>query len=353
MSSAHRILITPLNWGLGHASRCIPLIEEFILQGAEVILASDGRAGKLLKEEFPKLSFFELPSYGIRYPSKFMIYNMAVQFPTIWNAVRQEKKAIHQIVRENDIHTILSDNRYGCYNANTHNIFLTHQLQIQTPFRWMDQFSEKVNHRLLRPFQQIWVPDYEGDQNLSGRLSHDCSFKRQKYIGPLSRMKLFKEEKKYDVIVVLSGPEPQRSILEDELLSQAMALPKYQFLFVQGKTEVAEEQQLAGHIKAISFLTSKQLNQALLASKYIVSRTGYSTLMDLHAIGRPALLIPTPGQTEQEYLGHYLKGSAQFVVQRQGSIVLEKGLKELSLLKVKHQFKREAGFHAYVSKVLA
>jgi len=324
-----RILVAPLNWGLGHASRCIPIIKELIYQGAEVVLASDGRAAQLLKEEFPDLPSRILPSYGISYPSQNMILNMALQFPKLLSAVYAERKAIDKIVAEEKITTIISDNRYGCHTPAVHSIFLTHQLRIQTPFTWLDGLTERVNKQLLSPFDEIWVPDYVGDDNLSGRLSHDGLFDRQRYLGPLSRMQAGKRDEAQEVIVVLSGPEPQRTHLEEELLKEAKRLKDLRFLFIQGKTEGLQREQPAPNIQVISFLTSQALNQALLESRYIISRSGYSTIMDLYALGRSAILIPTPGQTEQEYLAAHFEKKGMFAVQKQGAINLEEGLKAL------------------------
>ena len=324
-----RILIAPLNWGLGHASRCIPIIKELIHQGAEVFLASDGRAAQLLKEEFPELPLRILPAYGISYPSRNMIFNMALQFPKLLRAVYAERKVIEKIVKEENITAVISDNRYGCYTPAATSIFLTHQLRIQTPFNWLDDITERVNKYLLSAFDEIWVPDYAGEDNLSGRLSHNGRFTRQQYLGPLSRMKAGKQAIAQDVAIVLSGPEPQRTKLEEELLNEARRLTHLRFLFIQGKTENFKREQLAPHIQCISYLTSQELNQALLGSRYIVSRSGYSTIMDLYALSRSALLIPTPGQTEQEYLVTHFEEQGTFAVQKQGAINLEKGLKAL------------------------
>lgn len=330
-SALKRILVTPLNWGLGHVARCIPIIRALERMGAEVSLASDGVALDLLRAECPHLPAFELPSYRIRYESSNMIRNIAWQLPRITYAIRAEQWATERLVREHGIEGIISDNRYGCFSPRARCAFITHQLHLQVPNAVLEWTANRVLRLALKKFDDIWIPDVAGIPNLSGKLSHfqEPLPPKARFIGPLTRFQKYERSPEYDVAVVLSGPEPQRSILEQRLLEQAMILPR-KFIFVRGKTQSKEHYFVSENVEVVSYLTSKDLNDVLMASKVLVCRSGYSGIMDLAALGKKALLIPTPGQTEQEYLARYLSEQQLFMSQPQDMLDLEAGLNGLS-----------------------
>lgn len=324
-----RILIAPLNWGLGHAARCIPVISALESLGAQVLLASDGSAFQLLKAEFPHLPLFELPSYRIRYKSPNMIRNIGLQLPRILWAVRAERWATERLVRAHGIKGIISDNRYGCFSRRADSVMLTHQLHLRVPNAFLQWAANRVLRSALAKFDQVWVPDASDSPNLSGALSHgDPAHPRTCYTGILSRMQAARSEREYDVAVVLSGPEPQRSYLEHLLLEQALALP-LRFIFVQGKPQQKQHYFASENVEVVSFLTARELNQVLASSDVLVCRSGYSSIMDLAALGKKALVIPTPGQTEQEYLAGQFDTQGIFGVQKQENLDLEAGLENL------------------------
>lgn len=324
------VLIAPLNWGLGHASRCIPLVRALCSRGVQVILASDGLAFKLLKAEFPELPLYKLPSYGVRYAGTNMVFSIAQQLPRLLYAIQAEHKAVAHLVREHHLDTIISDNRYGCFGSNAHNILLTHQLRLRVPGRPLAWLTNQLLRQALAKFDTLWVPDAAGEPNLSGELSHGALVHPDiQFIGPLSRMRHLNLAFEYDVVVVLSGPEPQRTYLENILLEQAVTLPQ-RFLFVQGKTHTQGQYFISENVEVVAYLTTQTLNQVLCASQYVVCRSGYSSIMDLAALGKKALLIPTPGQTEQEYLAERLQARGIMPMQVQHQINLDKGLKNLA-----------------------
>lgn len=321
-----RILVAPLNWGLGHVTRCIPLIQELEQLGVEVILGSDGVALHLLKAEFPQLQILELPSYRIRYRPGNMVWNIGRQLPRILWAVRKEQWVTERAVRALGIHGILSDNRYGCFSARANSVMLTHQLYPRIPGPALQWTVNQALRLALSKFDAIWVPDVAEAPGLSGELSHGSSaHPRVQYAGVLSRMRAYERGYDYDVAVVLSGPEPQRSILEQRLLDQAISLPQ-RFIFVQGQTQAKKHYYVADNVEVVSYLTSKDLNDVLSASKTLVCRSGYSSIMDLVALGKKAILIPTPGQTEQEYLADYFAEKNAYLIQKQESIDLLAGI---------------------------
>ena len=325
-----RILVAPLNWGLGHVTRCIPLIQALREVGAEVFLASDGPALHLLRAEFPLLPTFELPAYRIQYGLGNMVRTIGRQLPRIAYAVRTEQWATERLVRANGIQGILSDNRYGCFSRRAHSVMISHQLHLRVPGQVLQWSANRVLRLALNKFDTLWVPDVPVAPGLSGQLSHGATSVHRdvQFIGPLSRMKIYAADMEYDVAVVLSGPEPQRTILEQRLMEQAMPLSK-KFIFIQGKTQAKAHHFAADHVEVISYLTSQSLNDILLASQVLVCRSGYSSVMDLAALGKKAILIPTPGQTEQEYLAESLATQNIFLTQAQEQIDLELGLQDV------------------------
>jgi uncharacterized protein (TIGR00661 family) len=326
MDHPGKILITALNWGLGHATRCIPLIRALEQQGYNVVLASDGVAMYLLRAEFPHLKVLELPSYRIQYESHNMVRNIARQLPRILWAIRAEHRATARIVREYGITHVISDNRYGCWNAATRNILLTHQLHLKVNNGLVQWCANALLDVAIRRFDAIWVPDAPAPRDLAGSLAHPpVEHPPVRYIGLLSRMKPGPTDLDYDVAIVLSGPEPQRTILEQRLTEQAIALP-YKFIIVQGNPRQKYHHFVSDNVELVSFLTSEELNEVLLRSRVIVCRSGYSSLMDLAVLGKKAVLIPTPGQTEQEYLAQKLSVQGCFFTQHQDNIDLELAL---------------------------
>lgn len=328
MTSQKPILIAVLNWGLGHASRCIPIIKELCKLNKKVIIGSDGRALLLLKKEFPALTFVTLPSYQITYPTRYMALNMIIQGPSILNAIYREYNYLKKIVATYNIGGILSDNRFGCWHASIPSVFISHQINIAIPkSNWLERLVNYWNHQFIQRYTSCWIPDMPGELALASRLSDRSTIKNGKYIGLLSRMKALNKIYEYDIIVVLSGPEPQRTKLQAILIHQLRALP-VSVLLVAGKTEDTSSYR-DNNIEVVPYLTSYTLNEAIAKSKYVICRSGYSSIMDLACMGKQALLIPTPGQTEQELLAKQLHQANICPMQNQSEIDLKKGLEEM------------------------
>lgn len=321
MNANKKILVAPLNWGLGHASRCVPLIRELQRLGAQVVLASDGDALALLRHEFPELPAYELPAYGIRYHGGNMVVDLGRQLPAMLTAIYQEHRRIGELIKALGLEGLVSDNRYGCFSRHIPCTFVSHQINIRIPVPGLAGTVNLLHRQLIRRFDEVWVPDLPGEQNLSGGLSHGPGCQGFRYVGALSRMQMLPEPLRYDGIAVLSGPEPQRSRLEELLLAQMTTLP-HRFLLVQGKTRESNRSLLKENVEVVSSLGSAALNRAIMAARLFIGRSGYSTIMDLARLGKPALLIPTPGQTEQEYLARLLDDSGLFAIQSQDKLDL-------------------------------
>ena len=306
MKHKKRILIAPLNWGLGHATRCIPIINALKAHQFEPIIASDGIALSLLRKEFPNLQSIELPSYEITYPKngKHFRLKMLKSSPKMANAIKAEKKAIASIVEDYAIAGIISDNRLGAYHKKVPCVFITHQLQVLSGITtWL---STKLHQKIIKRFNECWVPDNLGDINLSGKLGHTSMYDVPvKYIGPLSRFSKQELPFEYDVMVLLSGPEPQRTLFETQLLIDFKAY-KGKVIFVKGLIENEQHISEENNVVIYNYMTSSQLENTINKSALIVSRSGYTTLMDLTKLSKNAFFVPTPGQYEQEYLAERL-----------------------------------------------
>lgn len=305
--SSKKILVAPLNWGLGHATRCIPIIEALENNGYTPIIASDGVALQMLQKEFPHLQSLELPSYHIEYAKNgaFFKWKMIKNSPKMIEAILQEKKTIRQWIDEYDISGIISDNRLGVYSKKIPSVFITHQLNVLTGnTTWI---SSKVHQRIIKKFSQCWIPDVETKPNLSGKLGHlENPESNIKYIGPLSRLHKRPVDKKYDLMVILSGPEPQRGMLETQLTTE-MDLFKGKVIFIKGKIEPEQKVEHVGNVTYYNFMNTEQLENTFNESEMVLCRSGYTTIMDLAQLGKKAFFIPTPGQYEQEYLAKKLK----------------------------------------------
>lgn len=328
-----RILLAPLDWGLGHATRCIPIIRELLAQGCSVWIAGEGSQEKLLKAEFPNLTFLELPGYRIRYAKTALglIWKMILQGPKMRRAIQFEHRWLKKIVKEHGFDAVISDNRYGLYHATVPCIFITHQLTIKSSAgKWTEKIFQKSNYRYINHFSACWVPDqpaHQPDLNLAGELSHPVKMPAVPvhYIGWLSRFqKINMPEKNDHLLIILSGPEPQRSLLE-EIIIHEISHYNGTATIVRGLPGSSSLIPSTNMIKFYNHLPAIELNAAIQEASYVICRSGYSSVMDMISLQKKCILIPTPGQPEQEYLGRYLqeKGLTHCAPQKDFSLYKE------------------------------
>lgn len=340
---AKRILIAPLHWGLGHAARCIPIIHALLQHDFTPIIASDGAALSLLIKEFPDLEALLLPSYNIQYPKKGFLLKpkLLKDSPHILKAIRDEQTAIRSIIKTHRIDGIISDNRFGVYHDALPSVFITHQLKVLSGnTTWL---STKIHQKFIERYHECWVPDVLGVPNLSGKMGHlDHSKLNLKYIGPLSRFQKTIVAPQYDVMVLISGPEPQRGILEKKLLEQFNTY-KGKVLFVKGVVEKKQVVERLGNLTIYNFMTTELLGTSINASRVVVARSGYTTLMDLAKLEKRAFFIPTPGQFEQIYLARKMKEDQLAPFCSQDDFSLEK-LKEVDTYKGLKGFDHDCNF---------
>lgn len=294
---------------MGHATRCVPIIRELVRHNT-VILGVSPKTDFLLNAYFPELQKVEVLSYGITYSEKVPLWlKLLLQWPRIHTVIRREKKALEHIIAQYRVNVVISDNRFGLVNPSLKCIFITHQLNIKAPV--FAAAANCLNRSYIHRFNEVWVPDYENpDLRLSGELS-DASRIRipVRYIGPKSALAenppVAPAQPLYDYLILLSGPEPQRSRLEETLLNALQTSGK-KIVLVRGTNSRLKTP--APAITILDFASGNELRDLIVNAETVICRSGYSTLMDLHLLHRGKyILIPTPGQTEQEYLAVYWK----------------------------------------------
>ena len=337
-----RILLAPLDWGLGHTTRCIPLVKEFLKQNCDVWLGGDEAQQAIFSSEFPelltgrpdekqskvratntRLNYLHLPGYGISYAksSRGLTWKILLQLPKIFFTARRENKWLKKMVSDLRLDAVISDNRYGLYSKSIPSIFLTHQLQIKTPFgKTSEKVLQKLNYGYINRFSECWIVDSEGKNNLAGELSHPSDRPKLplQYIGALSRFGNNHFENSFPtkghLLILLSGPEPQRSILEEKILSEVTHYDSTATI-VRGLPASPKQIPSTGLIKYHNHLPTLELQREIEKAEWVIGRCGYSTVMDMMKLKKKTILIPTPGQTEQEYLSqHLLKNQLAFCI---------------------------------------
>jgi uncharacterized protein (TIGR00661 family) len=305
-----KVLVAPLDWGLGHATRCIPIIRELIVQGCSVILAGEGKVKSLLQLEFPALPFLQLPGYRIEYAFSGwgLAFKIVAQIPKLLSAIKEEQAWLEKVVEEEKIDAVISDNRYGLFNEKIHCVFITHQLLIKAPVKLAEDFLQNINYRYIDKFDECWVPDEAGENNLAGLLSHPTELPSipTKYVGPLSRFNPDQSQSSQNyLLILLSGPEPQRTLLESQMIEELKQYTK-PVVLVRGLPAENGKLDVNENVAVYSHLQAAVLEEKIKSASLVISRCGYSTVMDLAALDKKSILIPTPGQTEQEYLATHL-----------------------------------------------
>jgi hypothetical protein len=383
-----KVLVAPLDWGLGHATRCIPIIKELANQGCTVIIAAGGAQKAVLQEEFPDLSFVEMPGFRVKYGKNraFTLLKIIFTIPKILIGIKRENEWLRRFAGREGLDLVISDNRYGLHGAGVFSVFMTHQLAIRSSFGTVaDGLLQRLNYARIRRFSVCWVPDVAGGDNLGGKLSHpsrmpDCSVR---YIGWLSRLEVLGAgvvegeaeaaaqsggadaaagepgawavegaAEIFDLLILLSGPEPQRTILEKIVLGQLGGWA--------GKTVVVRGLPKGGGVvKApegvivFDHLPAGELARVICQSRLVLARSGYSTVMDMVRMGKKAIYVPTPGQPEQEYLGGYLEDRGLAVCVMQRGFVLKAALERAGRLEARRPVGGDEALAKEIGRVVA
>lgn len=348
------VLIAPLNWGLGHATRCIPLIHALLEMNCEPVICANDLSAELLKQEFPELRHVQLPTYSISYPknSRFFGISMLLHLPKFFMSVARDKSFVRKIAKEINPAFIISDNRYGFRHKKIFSVLVTHQVRPVIPgsFRFFEKIIHMKLFRMMKKFRQVWVPDFENEPNLSGKLSHGTGYDGDiKYCGPLSRFQANETsatENRYDLLCIVSGPEPHRTIFENYCLKIAEETT-LKLCIIAGKPDEHNSFRL-NNLTYYSHSDTSEFRQTIMQSDTILSRAGYSTIMDMFVLEKKSLLVPTPGQTEQEYLANFLSGNGLFHHFDPDKDDLISGLQKLK----NQRFAQFTGKHSDVSELI-
>jgi hypothetical protein len=322
------ILICPLEWGLGHAARMIPLARSLTEMNNKVIIASGEEHLSIFRSELPELSCIIFPGFKPGYSRYLPQYvSLLFKLPILLFHIIKEHQRVKRIISENNIDIIISDNRFGLWNRNITSVYITHMPRIPLPksLRFLEPAGIFLHRQIIKKYNFCFIPDLPGELNLSGRLSHGLYLADNvRYIGILSKFSVpdlssaIYGSAKHNT-VILSGPEPQREILKQKLIKLHM-YEKLPTIMLEGKPLSKEKSKAHGNITFISHLPASEMRKIIGSSQKIITRSGYTTIMELVSLNCTALLIPTPGQTEQEYLAEYLTEKGWFSTLSQNEI---------------------------------
>jgi len=295
----------------------------------------------VLIKEFPEIEYKELEGYELRYATKgwLTIFYIFLQIPKILIKINRENRWLKGLLLDNKVDFIVSDNRYGFYSSKIPSIFITHQLSIRTGLGlWADKFIRFFNYRSINKFSACWVPDWASNENLAGSLAHPTKLPAipVQWLGGLSRFEpcIQQMKEKTEILIVLSGPEPQRTLLEKKILDEAILISR-PFVLVRGLPGNTEALNTPAHIKVFNYLPTNELNNYLCNAGYVISRSGYTSIMDYMKLGVKAILIPTPGQTEQQVLAIHLQQSNLAVCFQQSEFSLASALEKAAAFSYK------------------
>ena len=300
--------------------------------GLEIILAGNGFSLEFLRKEFPGWQYVVLPSFEMRYSGgSSQVVSVLKAFLKLIAASWREHRRLRHLIKERNIDIVISDNRFGLFNRNCISVYITHQLTVPAPagFRFLTPVIRKLHRNIISNYTYCWIPDEPGVFNLSGNLSHHQALpENARFIGILSRFQpetfSVEAEKQYDFLFILSGVEPQRTILEKKIISFFQENLSCKAVLVRGVPDKKESIEYAGQLTIINQASEEELKSLLEMSEVVVCRSGYTGVMELASINKRAVLIPTPGQPEQEYLAEYLSSYPLFSCVKQDELTFSR-----------------------------
>jgi len=329
LGTKQNILICPLEWGLGHAARMIPLAVKLREQNFNVIIGTGKEHQALYRTEIIGIECIDFPGFKPGY-SKYLPQYLSLFFkiPVLIYHIFSEHVKLKRIIRESEIDIVISDNRFGLWNSSIKTVYVTHQLRIPFPvaLRPFEFIGIAIHRAVIRKYSFCFIPDLPGEVNLSGRLSHGIKLTgNAMYIGILSRFIGINSSPgdspvsgEYNT-VILSGPEPQRTLFEKKLTGILKnRLPKS--VVLGGRPDRESKERESDNIIYYNHQPATAMRQIISGSRIIITRSGYTTIMELVSLNRTALIIPTPGQTEQEYLAGYLSKKTWFTGLQQNDL---------------------------------
>jgi uncharacterized protein (TIGR00661 family) len=354
------ILICPLNWGIGHASRMIPLIYALNKLNYRVLISGSGKSLELLRISFPDQQIIDAPHFSVKYSDKCsMSLKLTFQLPKVVLGIVKDYIWLKKIIPIYNINLVISDNRYGLFNRKVISVLVSHQIYPFMPksLKWAEPLAKFILGKFIKAFDRCWVPDYANPAiSLTGSLSHhNYALQNISFMGILSRFSITGEinehfSEPYDIVVILSGPEPQRSIFEEIIVNQ-IKQTNYKSAIICGIHQPQFKNKAFRHIDFFYHLPAVQLKQLLYHAGVIICRAGYSTIMDLVELKLKAVLIPTPGQPEQEYLASFLEKKGFFYSMNQRDFNIEKAIQIYRSGEIKMKHLPKTNIKAYLNDI--
>jgi UDP:flavonoid glycosyltransferase YjiC (YdhE family) len=329
------VLVSPLNWGLGHATRDIPVIRSLLAHGHEVTIAACGNALEVLRQEFPACTCREFPDYSVPFSAdRFFLAQFFLSFPYLLKGIADEHRNLAVLLAEDEFDLVISDNRIGMYSDTVPSIFITHQLHYHLPLpAWPCELAGVYLNGLLHAkYDRVIVPDNPpGPEALAGKLSRaetDATRSRAYYAGILTSTRRRDVTADLDYLAIISGPEPQRTELEKILLPAVGNLEGSVTVLLGSPKRGGDDVGIAENCTVIPYASTEEKEILMNRAKCVICRSGYTTMMELAELGKKrGLFIPTPGQPEQEYLARYYEKNGWFPYQLQHRIDLAADLR--------------------------
>jgi hypothetical protein len=323
------VIVAPLNWGMGHAARCIPLIKYLEDHCRKVVIAGDGDALQLLKMEFPHLESLQLASYWVQYRFNNILLNVLLMVPSLLRALVLDLRSAESLVKTQGATVIISDNRLTFRNKHTVSLYMTHQYNILHNYKWISRLASALHQFFIRRFDACLIPDLPGSESFCPALS-GAEAPGKYFLGPLTRIAYKPQSARWDIVFLPTGPEPQRSFFAKKVSEQLAMMKEYRIVMVGSRSFSDVYASPPPHIEVVEWPDARHMEELLNTSRLLISRSGYTTIMDIFQLPIKAILIPTPGQTEQEYLSAFHKNRAGFVILQQNQInIIQKTIKSL------------------------
>ncbi|MGB5098985.1 MAG: glycosyltransferase [Methanothrix sp.] len=331
------VFVSPLNWGLGHSTRDIPIIEELLRRGHEVTVGTSGNALALLQRECPQCNFITFKDYPAPYSdSRFFLPSFIAGIPAMLQAFAAERKRLEQILAENRFDMIISDNRMCVYSSKIPSYFISHQLRYSMPgyLYPLELMTIPFNSFFHSKFEGVIVPDIDpqgSSKNLSGKLCRsnlNVTKRRVYYAGIITSTRKMAVAEDLDFLAVVSGPEPQRTKLEEIVMKQVQMLPGEKVVLL-GSPQKDSHKKVDGHTTVHSYVSTEEKAELMNRARFIITRSGYTTMMELAELDKKhGLFTPTPGQTEQEYLSRYYARQKWFLSKSQYKLKLSEDVEK-------------------------
>jgi UDP:flavonoid glycosyltransferase YjiC (YdhE family) len=299
-----KIAYSCLNWGMGHLTRSISILKE-LSKDNDIYFFGNQAQLDFLEDEGINIKLHIFPEYRLNFSGKSFLAEMIFQSPRMIQDIQIEKKNLSEIHQKEQFDLTISDNRFGFRINEIRSIILTHQLKIKSPF--FEKQGSKLNQIYLNKFDEIWVPD-DAESTLSGDLSKTPMDKPICFLGNISDLHYQEEQKEFDYFIIGSGPEPYRTQLIEKLLNHFKASDKK--IVITGMDILPDLKK--DNFVLVKNMNRKEINDHINKSTKVITRAGYTSLMDLECTKCEAILIPTKNQYEQEYLAEHLSGHPKF-----------------------------------------